>query len=1193
MNKGFCHLHLHTEYSLLDGLIRVEALVEKVKELGMDAVAMTDHGTLMGLYPFWSACKNAGVKPIIGCEVYVSRTTHTDRETLEGKKSAYHMVLLAETQEGYHNLVKLVSIGHQNGFYRKPRVDRELLRKYSKGIIATSACLAGEVAVNLRNGNFDKAVEAAKAAQEIFGKENYFVEIQRNGVDIQDNINPDIIRVAEAIDAPLVATCDAHYLDKGDETLQEVMWCVSDGRKLEDESRRKTYGDQFYVKSPEEMYELFHDIPHAVENAKKIADRVQEVTIKFDRIEPEYWGDLEGKTAREVLVERTYAGAERRYGEITPELKERIDYELDVINTKGYNDYFLIVGDLIQWARDQGIIVGVRGSAGGSAVAYALNIINIEPIKWNCYFERFLNPERPSPPDIDIDFQDDRRDEVINYIADKYGEGFSAICAIGRMKTKAAIRDVGRVMGIELGILDKLSKMVHVKFGKVKKIGNMMEDDHEFAKIINGDPRLQKLAAVVGKIEGIARHVSTHACGHLITPKAITDYIPTQMETGTRGRVITQVEGAQLEDLGFMKFDFLGLRNLTIINHILSLVNKDRAPEDHITIDNIPEDDEETFKTFSAGKTTGVFQFESSGMKKYLKDLKPSNVEDICFMAAAYRPGPMQYISGYIDCKFGRKEPEYLVPELKDIVGMTYGYAIYQEQIIKITVDIAGYSMGAADLLRRAMGKKKIKIMNKEEPKFKAGVMAKGYSQAVADQLWQYLLPFADYGFNKAHAAGYAMVGYWTAYLKTHYPAEFIAGLVQCDINDIDRLAIDIDEAHHMGVKILPPDINESDEFFRIIENTEESKVIRFGLKAIKNFGENIAQAIIAERDANGKFTSFEDFLGRVHHKDLNKKAIESLARAGALSEFCEANKILNNIEKILSFIKLKQKEAKTNQVSLFGASDAVPALEDKLQLEEVDAASQKQLLSWEKEYLGYYISGHPFRKIEKYFEEVAPKYEDLKNMDGQMVKVAGQIAAIKKITTKKGDPMLFVKIENTKESLETVVFPRTYEETMGMWQDDIPVMIEGRVSYDGNEISMIVQSVIEITHENSEALAEEFLKVSEDKTQPKYKQYTKKEKEDRAEVLKDKPVKPAKPHSTKNIVVINFPEIPQNQQLLLNIKNLLEKYPGSQPVALRIDGRVYVRPIKVTYSPNLKIELERLIGPDTITLELASDHRI
>lgn len=1152
---GFIHLHLHTEYSLLDSVIRVPDLISKIKEYNMPAVAMTDHGSMLGLHPFWTEAVQNEIKPIIGCEVYLARGPHDDKETVQGKMPPYHFLLLAETQEGYHNLVKLVSQGHLSGFYRKPRVDKNLLRKYSKGLIASSACLGGELASKLLDHDYKGAKAAALEYQEIFGKDNFFVEIQRNGIDKQEQVNPDLIKIAQEIGAGLVATCDSHYLEKEDAKLQEIMWAVSDGKKISDETRRQAWGDQFYVKSSEEMEMLFADLPEAIENTEKIANRCGDIKIKFDRVEPLYWAVPEGETAQEMLVRMTYEGAKTQYGEITPDLKARIDYELGVIHDKGYDDYFLIVGDVMQWARRNGIVVSVRGSASGSVVAYCLDIINVEPIRWQCYFERFLNPERPSPPDIDIDIQDDRRDEFVDYIAEKYGDGFSAIGTIGKMKTKAAIKDIGRVLDIDLITTEKLSKLVHVKFGKPKKILEMIQDDAEFAAIIRSDQRLEnELVPLVHKAEGLARHVSTHACGHLVTPKAITDYIPVQMETGTRGRVITQVEGSQLEDLGFMKFDFLGLRNLTIINNIIASVNENRAEgTEELHYKKIPFDDLETFVTFSEAKTTGVFQFESSGMKKYLRDLQPSTVDDICFMAAAYRPGPMQYIPDYILCKKGQKKPTYLVPELADIVGNTYGFAIYQEQIIKICVDIAGYSMGGADLLRRAMGKKKMKIMEQEEPVFKKGVMDKGHSKAVADELWNYLLPFANYGFNKAHAASYSIVAYWTAFLKTHYPVDFIAGLLRSDIEDIDRVAIDIAEARNMGIEILAPDINESNEFFTVISygDADNKAKVRFGLKAIKNLGEHVIQAMIEERRENGPYKSLEDLLLRANHHELNKRSLEAMAKAGALSNLAPIEKVLANMDAILSFIKSAQAEANTNQMGLFGAAQLA---RPTLTLREQAPLPLKQQLAWEREYLGLYISSHPLSEFEVQLHKHLIPYNEFAEYENETISTIGLISKIKKIITKKGDPMLFATIENSLESIEVIVFPRTFQETQALWEADRAVFIQGKVNNREGEISLLADRVFPLLDENLETVSNY---LSNDNARN---------------------IAAAAAAGPSRKIILKLDQVPA-PDLGYRLKEIFERYPGNDDLFLLIVDKEYPSKTKLFYCDALEKDVEALLG--------------
>jgi len=1158
---SFVHLHLHTEYSLLDSVIRVPDLVSKIKDLKMPAVAMSDHGVMLGLYPFWNECKQNDIKPIIACEVYLSRSKYDDRTSVLGKMPPYHFLLIAETQEGYHNLVKLVSEGHLNGFYRKPRVDKELLKKYSKGLIATSACLGGELAKKLSEESYESAKAAALEYQEIFGKENFFVEIQRNGIDKQEQVNPDLIKIAREIDAGLVATCDSHYLEQEDAKLQEIMWAISDGKKMTDENRRKAWSDQFYVKSSEEMEILFADLPEAVENTGKIANRCENIQITFDRVEPLYWAVPEGETAQEMLVRMTYEGAKTQYGEMTPELKARIDYELKIIHDKGYDDYFLIVGDVMQWARRNGIVVSVRGSASGAVVAYCLDIINVEPIRWQCYFERFLNPERPSPPDIDIDIQDDRREEFVDYIADKYGAGFCAIGTIGKMKTKAAIKDIGRVLDIELSITEKLSKLVHVKFGKPKTILKMIEDDAEFAAIIDSDARLKnELVPLVHKAEGLARHISTHACGHLVTPKAITDYIPVQMETGTRGRVITQVEGAHLEDLGFMKFDFLGLRNLTIINNIIASINENKkAGEKDLHYKDIPFDDAETFVTFSEGRTTGVFQFESSGMKKYLRDLQPTTVDDICFMAAAYRPGPMEYIPDYILCKKGLKKPSYLVPELETIVGNTYGFAIYQEQIIKICVEIAGYSMGGADLLRRAMGKKKMKIMDEQEPIFKKGVMDKGYSQAIADELWNYLLPFANYGFNKAHAASYSIVAYWTAYLKTHYPVDFLAGLLRSDIQDIDRIAIDIAEARDMGVEVLAPDLNESYEYFRVVsygdKEKNEAAKIRFGLKAIKNLGEGVIQAMIIERKENGFYTSLEDLLLRVHNHELNKRSLDALAKAGALDNLIAEETVLGNMDNIVSFIKSAQAEANTNQMGLFGAAQLE---KPKLLLTDQPPLPIKQKLAWEREYLGLYVSSHPLGEFQNYLKKELISYSSFAEYNNESIGTIGLVNKIKKIITKKGDPMLFVQIQNPLETMEVTVFPRVYQESQEIWIEDVPVFIKGKVNIREGEVSLLVDQVAILTEGNLDIIKNNLA----------------------SNKVKKGNVGNAETSNIKKII-LTMEEVPA-PDLAYKLKEIFEAHPGNNPVFLNINGKEYPTKTKVANHNILEIKITTLLGKNS-----------
>ncbi len=1033
----------------------------------MQTAAITDHGHMYGYFNYWTECKYNDLKPIIGSELYVAERTRFDKNARLDKKP-YHLIALAKNEVGFHNLIKLTSKAQTEGYYYKPRVDHDLLKEYSEGLIILSACLGGEVPRRLAVDQYDEAKEIARFYQETFGKDNYFIEIQRNGIDEQAGVNSKLLELAKDIDAPIVATCDTHFMEQEDWKIQEVVWAIADGKKIDDETRRRTHGDQFYLKSSEEMEELFSDLPEAIDNTQRIAESIEKYDISYDRIQPKFWNRKDDDDPKEMLREITYEGAKKRYGEITPELKERIDYELDVINMKGYNDYFLVVGDIMQWARRVGMTVGARGSAGGSVVAYCNDIINIEPIGWECYFERFLNPERPSPPDIDMDIQDDRRDEMLNYVKEKYGEeNFAAICAIGRMKTKAAIRDVARVMDVDLKIADKLSKLVHVKFGKVKKIKDMMNDDEEFAGIINSDPKLIELKDVVAKVEGIARHMSTHACGYLVTPTPIIDFTPVQREAGGGDKVLTQIEGYPLEETGLMKFDFLGLRNLTIITNILKTIEETKGLK--MTAEEIPLKDKKTFKLFSEAKTTGVFQFESDGMKKYLKELQPESVEDLCFMAAAYRPGPMQYIPDYIAIKNGQKEPEYLIPELKPIVEKTNGFAIYQEQVIRIAVDIAGYSMGGADLLRRAMGKKKLDVMKQEEPKFKEGVMKLGYDKDIAEQIWQFLLPFADYGFNKAHAAGYAVVAYWTAYLKAHYPQEFIAGVLRSDIDDTDRIVIDMQEAENMGLEVLPPSINKSQEYFSI----EGEKGIRFGLAGIKNVGHEPIKEIIKARDGK-EFTSLDDLLNRCDLKKVNKKTLECLIKVGAMEEFGERNALLQVMQGLVDSYLKKQTEKAAGQTGLFDMMSKTDkngnkqAIVHKTTLPKVEPAPESQKLEWEKELVGVFVSTHPLKHALGYFQRL--KLLSIKELLAEEVvetkfqrkkyKIGCMIESAKQITTKNGDPMMFVKLTDFTGTIEGVIFPKTFKEIKDVIQTDVPVSIKGSTNERNGETTFIIDFV-------------------------------------------------------------------------------------------------------------------------------------
>lgn len=1079
--SDFVHLHLHTEYSLLDGVAKIKPLAKRIKELGMNACAITDHGVMYGIFEFWSAMKSEDIKPIIGCEVYVANRTRHDKESgIDNQR--YHLTLLAKNQEGYHNLLRMTSAGQTEGFYYKPRVDKELIQKYGKGIIALSGCLSSNFNRYLMSGKRDQAVEWIKFLDE--SVDDVYIELQRNGIKDAEDLIPTQVEIAKELNLPLVATCDTHYIDQDDHKVQEIVWAISDGKRLDDPDRRKYGSTEFYVKSPEEMKELFADIPEAVTNTQVLADSVEIYDVTYERVQPKFDPKLDDDQTKELLYKNSYAGAKKRYGEITPSIKERIDYELEIIGNKGYNDYFLVVEDYVKWAKDNGILVGPgRGSGAGSVVAYSLEITNLDPFTYDLIFERFLNPERPSPPDFDIDFQDDRRDELFRYASEKYGDENTAhIGTFGKLKTKAAIRDVARVMGIDLATADKLSKMVIVKFGRVHSIEKMMDEVPEFANIINSDPKLQELASYVSKLSNIARHVSTHACGYLITPGPISDYVPIQLESKGGEKTVTQFEGGEIEYLGLMKFDFLGLSNLTLISNTLKQIEYQTG--ETIDIDQIPLDDEKTYKLFQEGNTTAIFQFESDGMKRYLRELKPTELEDLIFMAAAYRPGPMEYIPGYIARKFGREPVIYPHESLTEILEPTYGYAIYQEQVINIAVTYAGYSLGEADLLRRAMGKKKPEVMAKEKTKFIAKSAELGREQKKTEEIWSYLEPFADYGFNRSHSAAYALIAYQVGYLKSNYPLEFFAGLMQTDLDSADKLQRDLVEARKNGIKILPPNVNKSFYQFSI----EGENEIRFGLGGIKGGGAKSMKALVKERRESGEFANLDELISRVGPENISKKDLEYLVQVGAMDQFGQRNSLLAVIPSVYSRLAKAGSIKSTGQMGLFSASGANKQFA-KTPLPKLDPVPDVQLIQWERDHLGVFLTKHPLDRFS--WIGLYPEFKLLNELpqmrEGTNVKVLGFIESVKRIRTKKNKLMSFLTITDEHGQIEGVMFSETHEKYSSHIREAMPVIITGGISFRNESCSILIDTIqdasevhpprnvtIDITEVKDEALLEE-----------------------------------------------------------------------------------------------------------------------
>ncbi|NBX49492.1 DNA polymerase III subunit alpha, partial [bacterium] len=1082
--KEFVYLHTHSHYSLLEALPKPKALVKRAKELGMSAIALTDNGNMYGAVEFFKACKDAEIKPLLGCDIYVAQHGMTDKRPRVDDRP-YRLLLLIENEEGYRNLSKILTAGFLEGFYYKPRVDKAFLRAHSRGLIALTGSVGGEIPLAIVNGDERKAKELIAEYQDIFGKENFYLEvIAHPDMPRQVDVNDAFRRLSKELDVPLVATKNVFYLDPEDREGYEAQLCIQRSRTLEDFRRTSTEEVDLSFGTPEEIMEAFADIPEALENTKKIADRLTfslELGKNFLPIYPL----PEGKTDNDVLHEMCVAGLKERYGNpIPPEVMERFDFEFNTIVRMGFSSYFLIVQDYITWAKDNGVLVGPgRGSAAGSIIAYALRITDIEPLRYGLLFERFLNPDRISMPDIDTDFADRGRGKVLQYITQRYGaDHVAGIITFGTMMPRAAVRDAARVLGLSFQEADEIAKAVPPPVqGRHTPLKQAIEESPDLKVMYENNPMTRRVIDLAMKIEGNPRHASQHACGFVIGDKPLVERVPLQAGQHEDTALVTQYSLNSAEAAGLVKMDFLGLSNLTIIEDTLEII--EAVHKVKIDMKTIPLDDKATFELLGRGDTTGVFQLESDGMKRYIRDLQPSQFEDIIAMVSLYRPGPMQFIESFIRRKHGIEQVVYEHPLMENAFKETYGIPVYQEQVMQVSKDMAGFTGGEADSLRKAMGKKIAELMAKMKTKFIDGSVRNGVRQEIAEKIFQKLEDFAAYGFNKSHAACYAMIAYQTAYLKAYYPECFMAALMNSDAGNIDRITIEVEECARIGLTVLPPDVNESFAGFAVVKGT---KNVRWGLMAIKNVGAEIAEEIVKERKMKGPFLDLADFLGRVSAHAFNKKTLEALMKCGALDRFGDRAQLVTNLENLVHFNKQVQQERQRNQSSLFDLGGEIA--QKKLELLPAERISTSTLLAWEKELLGLYVSSHPATIFHTAFvgAGITPLKEALTGEDGAVVRVAGVIGAVKQIfTKKKNEPMAFIRLEDPSSSAETVVFPKTYAKIRFGLNEGVFALLTGKVSIrtrtvngeDGEEEkeerSLLADSVVFFTEEEVQRLAQ------------------------------------------------------------------------------------------------------------------------
>lgn len=1230
--SDFVHLHNHTFHSVLDGLTKIHDLVDKVKELGMEAAAVTDHGTMSGILDYYKTAKKAGIKPIIGIETYMATRSRFDRDP--GKdKQRFHLTVLAMNNTGFHNLMKLSTRANLEGMYYKPRIDHDLLEELNEGLIVLSGCASGEIGVALKEDDYDRARDIAKWYKSIFG-DRYYLELQDHGHpksnthwDVQAKINEGLIKLSKELGIEMVVTCDGHYLTHEYQDAHEILLCVGTGSYLSDEKRMSLKDFELHLTDPRDIIDHWgEEFPEVIRNTKKIADRC-DVEIELGRILIPKYPLPDGENEHSYLLRLTYQGLLQRYNgaskeeaekldpdEIIPklsdEVRERAEMELGVMGNMGYEGYFLIVQDFINWGKSQGIVFGPgRGSAAGSIVAYALNITDLDPLKYGLLFERFLNPDRISMPDIDVDIQDTRRDEVIEYCAKKYGEDHvSNIATFGKMFGRMAVRDVARVLEVPYAESDRLAKLVPPpNQGRHIPLSVSIKEDADLRNEYENNPTAKEVLDYAIQLEGTIRSHGVHACGVVIAPDTLANYIP--LEMAQKGVVATQFPMGEVEELGLLKMDFLGLSNLTIINNAMRIIRK--AYKKEINLSELPLDDKKTYELFQRGDTTGVFQLESAGMKRYLRGLKPTTFEDIIAMVALYRPGPMQFIDSFIRRKHGEEEITYLHSGMKNSLKNTYGILVYQEQFMQISKEWCGFTGGQADTLRKAVGKKKIDLMKKVKPEFVEGaVKVGGATKEIAETFWTQLEEFANYCFNKSHAACYGLIAYWTAYLKAHYPDAFMAALMTSDHDDTDRLAIEITECKHMGISVLSPDVNESFVEFAVVPN--ENK-IRFGMSAVKGVGVGAVEEVLRARE-DGPFTSVEDFARRVSTSKFNRKAWESLIKSGAFDDMGDRSDLLFNLDSITSFASKLQKEAASGQINLFGmlGGDDAASVQSTLHLQKAPVKhDDKERLMWERELLGLYISAHPLDRYETYLsEQTQPLTQLVPEYDSRMMTVGGIISTVRTIVTKSGSKMAFVGIEDKFGEGEIIVFPNLYEKVGAKLVQDAVIRVSGKNSARdrdgnlGNESKLIADDIIAITDNDINGYESTGRKMEA----PKISSAVKKERREAYRNQKNG-VSPksavkndaAKPQSKTHSAPVNVaPEIPASKLFvyikdpndhsrLVKMKSVCGENAGTTDVVLVLGEKeksAMRLPFKVDANDNLLSQLKNTLGEECVVLK-------